>query len=408
MIISVSDVNAHIRALVSTDEILTSVYVRGELSNIKLHSSGHIYGTMKDESSVLRIVMFRGSAAKLKFKPDNGMRVIAHGRIDVFARDGGYQLYVDELIPDGVGALYVAYEQLKEKLNAEGLFAPEHKKPLPRCPMRIALVTSPTGAAVRDMLRILNARWPIARVRIYPVRVQGAEAPAEICEGIAFINEHKLADIIITGRGGGSIEDLWAFNDECVARAIYASNIPVISAVGHEPDFTIADFVADLRAATPSNAAELAVPDRAELALQLRMTQARIQQLQRHRIAFERERVASLASKRVLTNPLNYLQDRRMELLHMAGRFEDLMAYETKSRRERLARVAGVLDALSPMKVLARGYAMAADSNGLILKDVSALKIGDIIDLKLSGGGALCRVDEVYMGVENGRKENDI
>ena len=409
MILSVSEINQHLRALLSEDELLSSVYVRGELSNFKLHSSGHAYMTLKDEGGVLRAVMFRSSASKLKFRPDNGMKVIAHGRVDVFARDGQYQLYVDELIPDGVGALYVAYEQLKEKLGAEGLFDPAQKQPLPRCPMRIALVTSPTGAAVRDMLRILRARWPIARVRIYPVRVQGPEAPAEICEGLAFVNEHRLADVIITGRGGGSIEDLWAFNDERVARAIFASRIPVISAVGHEPDFTISDFVADLRAATPSNAAELAVPDRMELAAQLRVTGARLVQLERHRIALERQRVQALASKRVLTNPKNYLEDRAMALDHVAQCFSEMVQRGMTARRERMARAAGVLDALSPMKVLARGYAMTTDETGRIVKRVDQLNVDDLIELRLVDGRAKCRVDEVLMGgADDGRKENDV
>ena len=274
--------------------------------------------------------------------------------------------------------------------------------------MRIALVTSPTGAAVRDMLRILRARWPIARVRIYPVRVQGPEAPAEICEGLAFINEHRLADLIITGRGGGSIEDLWAFNDERVARAIFASRIPVISAVGHEPDFTIADFVADLRAATPSNAAELAVPDRTELAAQLRMTGARILQLERHRIVLDRQRVAALASKRVLTSPMNYIEDRAMALEHCAQRFQDAVQRGMTARRERLARGAGVLDALSPMKVLARGYAMTTDEQGAIVKSVSQLQSGGKIELRLMDGSASCHVDEVRIGADNGREKDDV
>lgn len=408
MILSVTDVNQHLKGLISQDELLSSVFVRGELSNYKLHSSGHAYMTMKDEGGVLRAVMFRGSAAKLKFRPDNGMKVIAHGRIDVFPRDGQYQLYIDDLIPDGIGALYIAYEQLKEKLGAEGLFDPMYKKPIPRCPARIALVTSPTGAAVRDMLRILRARWPIARVRIYPVRVQGPEAPAEICEGIRFVNEYRLADVIITGRGGGSIEDLWAFNDETVAREIFASQIPVISAVGHEPDFTIADFVADLRAATPSNAAELAVPDRAELAAQLRMIHARILQLGRHRVMLERQRVNALASKRVLTSPMNYIEDRAMALDHLSRRFEDAVQRQTTARRERLARAAGVLDALSPMRVLARGYAMATASDGSILRDAAQLHPDELLTLRLEHGGAVCRVQEIIEGEQHGSTENDI
>ncbi len=408
MILSVTDINQHLRGLITADELLASVYVRGELSNFKLHSSGHAYMTMKDEGGVLRAVMFRASASRLKFRPDNGMKVIAHGRIDVFPRDGQYQLYIDELIPDGVGALYIAYEQLKEKLEAEGLFDPSHKKPIPRCPARIALVTSPTGAAVRDMLRILRARWPIARIRIYPVRVQGPEAPGEICEGIEFINAHRLADVIITGRGGGSIYYLWAFNDERVARTIFGSDIPVISAVGHEPDFTIADFVADLRAATPSNAAELAVPDREELAVQLRVTGARLLQLERHRIALERQRVEALASKRVLTSPMHYIEDRAMALEHVRRRFEDLMQYAMSARRERFARAAGILDALSPMKVLARGYTMASNNAGEIVRSISQLKTGEEIALRLADGSAKCRVDEITEGADYGREKNDL
>ena len=355
LILSVSEINAHIRALLSTDDILSSIHVRGEISNFKLHSSGHMYLTLKDAEGVLRAVMFRAAASRLAFRPENGMKVIAHGRVDVFGRDGQYQLYIDELIPDGVGALYVAYEQLKEKLSAESLFDPAHKKPVPRCPMKIALVTSPTGAAVRDMLRILKARWPIARVRIYPVRVQGTQAPGEICRGIEFINRYRLADLIITGRGGGSIEDLWAFNDEQVARTIFASQIPVISAVGHEPDFTISDFVADLRAATPSNAAELAVPDRMELAAQIEHMRARMIQAQRHQITTARQRVYTLAGKRILQDPKNYLAHRQMLLLHLTQRYEQAILRAAELRREKLAHAAGMMEALSPIRVLARG-----------------------------------------------------
>lgn len=404
MVFSIGEINGHIKALISTDDILASVYVRGEISNFKLHSSGHMYLTLKDAEGVLRAVMFRGSASRLAFRPDNGMKVIAHGRVDVFPRDGQYQLYIDELIPDGIGALYVAYEQLKAKLNEEGLFSPEHKKPIPRCPMRIALVTSPTGAAVRDMLRILKARWPIARVRIYPVRVQGTLAPGEIKRGIEFVNKHRLADLIITGRGGGSIEDLWAFNDEGVARAIYSSSIPVISAVGHEPDFTIADFVADLRAATPSNAAELAVPDRAELAAQIQHLRARMTQAELGRLKVSRQRLQSLSGKRILADPKNYLADRQMALLRLSERFEQLAVYDMKTRRQQLSQTAGMLDALSPVKVLSRGYAMVQDEKGNIRAAVSSLSINDKIKLDFADGHALCRVDEIYPEDKNGRE----
>ena len=403
MILTIGEVNAHIRALISEDDLLSSVFVRGEISNFKLHSSGHMYLTLKDESGVLRAVMFRGQAAHLAFRPENGMKVIAHGRVDVFARDGQYQLYIDDLIPDGIGALYIAYEQLKAKLSAEGLFDPQHKKPIPRCPTKIALVTSPTGAAVRDMLRILHARWPIARVRIYPVRVQGAQAPGEIVRGIEFVNRYRLADLIITGRGGGSIEDLWAFNDEGVARAIYASSIPVISAVGHEPDFTIADFVADLRAATPSNAAELAVPDRAELAAQIAHMRARMVQAETHRITVSRQRIAALAGKRVMTDSKNYLADRQMTLLNLTQRYEQAVSHGMETRRQELARTAGMLEALSPIRVLSRGYAMVQDMDGKIISRTQALDVGEEIRLDFSDGGAVCKVEEIK---HNGREEN--
>ena len=403
VILTIGEVNARIRALIADDDLLASVFVRGEISNFKLHSSGHMYLTLKDSDGVLRAVMFRGQASRLAFRPENGMKVIAHGRVDVFARDGQYQLYIDELIPDGIGALYIAYEQLKAKLGAEGLFDPQHKKPIPRCPMKIALVTSPTGAAVRDMLRILHARWPIARVRIYPVRVQGAQAPGEIIRGIEFVNRHRLADLIITGRGGGSIEDLWAFNDEGVARAIYASEIPVISAVGHEPDYTIADFVADLRAATPSNAAELAVPDRIELATQIAHLRARMVQAQTHRITVSRQRVAALAGKRVMTDPKNYLADRQMTLLRLSDRFEQAVSHGMETRRQAFAKAAGMLEALSPIRVLSRGYAMVQDGEGKIISKAQALETGERIRLDFADGGAVCTVEET---IEHGREEN--
>ena len=263
-IYSVTQVNQYIKGLLDRDGALAGLFVRGELSNYKAYPSGHHYFSLKDAEGAIRCVMFRREAMGLRFRPENGMKVVAFGRVTVFPRDGQYQLYCSELTPDGVGDLHVAFEQLKQKLYQEGLFDPAHKKPIPRYPRKIALITSPAGAAVRDMLRILGARWPLAEVLVLPVRVQGAEAPGELCAAIAWANLHRVADLLITGRGGGSMEDLWAFNDEDVARTIYTSEIPVISAVGHEPDVTIVDFVADLRAATPSNAAELAVPDQNE------------------------------------------------------------------------------------------------------------------------------------------------
>ncbi|MGX8699264.1 MAG: exodeoxyribonuclease VII large subunit, partial [bacterium] len=265
MILTVSQLNEHLKALVEADKFVASVYVRGELSNFKAYASGHLYFSIKDAESALRCVMFRSAAQSLRFRPENGMKVIAFGRVAVFVRDGAYQLYCTSLTPDGVGELAVAFEQLKARLGQEGLFDPAHKKPLPRFPRRIGVVTSGSGAAVHDIIRVLRKRWPLGKILLLPVRVQGVEAPPEIAGAIRYANRHALCEVLIVGRGGGSMEDLWCFNDERVARAIFASEIPVISAVGHEPDFTISDFVADVRAATPSNGAELCAPDREEL-----------------------------------------------------------------------------------------------------------------------------------------------
>ena len=324
-IIAVSQVNEYIKFLLDRDVLLTNLCVRGEVSNYKIYPSGHHYFTLKDAEGALKCVMFRSSAQRLRFRPENGMQVIAYGRVTVFPRDGAYQLYCSALTADGAGDLYVAFEQLKEKLSREGLFDPAHKKPLPRYPHTIAIITSAAGAAIMDMLRILAKRYPLAKIKLLPVRVQGAEAPAEIAGAIRYANRYQVADLIITGRGGGSMEDLWAFNDERVARAIYASEIPVISAVGHEPDVTISDYVADLRAATPSNAAELAVPDRQELLKKLSMMQTAMQQSVQKTLKLSRQRLNSLAEKRVLQSPLNYVEDRRVLLdflstrLHAAG-----------------------------------------------------------------------------------------
>ena len=319
-IIAVSQVNEYIKFLLDRDELLTNLCVRGEVSNYKIYPSGHHYFTLKDAEGALKCVMFRSSAQRLRFRPENGMQVIAYGRVTVFPRDGAYQLYCSALTADGAGDLYVAFEQLKEKLSREGLFDPAHKKPLPRYPHTIAIITSAAGAAIMDMLRILAKRYPLAKIKLLPVRVQGAEAPAEIAGAIRYANRYQVADLIITGRGGGSMEDLWAFNDERVARAIYASEIPVISAVGHEPDVTISDYVADLRAATPSNAAELAVPDRQELLKKLSMMQTAMQQSVQKTLKLSRQRLNSLAEKRVLQSPLNYVEDRRVLLDFQIGR----------------------------------------------------------------------------------------
>ncbi len=383
IIYNVSELNEHIKRLLDGDSVLSGVYVRGELSNYKVYPSGHHYFTMKDPEGALRCVMFKSSAARIRFRPENGMKVIAFGRVSVFTRDGVYQLYVNELTPDGVGDLYVAFEQLKEKLYKEGLFDERHKKPLPRLPKRIAVITSGAGAAVRDIIRVLGKRWPLAKVIVLPVRVQGPEAPPEIVGAIKYANRHRVADLIITGRGGGSIEDLWAFNDERVARAIFESDIPVISAVGHEPDVTIADFVADLRAATPSNAAELAVPDRLDVMQALSGLELRMGQAMHRELKLRRQRLSELAGKRVLQSPKNYLDDKRMMLDYLQSRLNAASVKSVSAAREKFIRLAASLDAMSPLKVLGRGYAIASKADGTVIKSASDVKSGDKIKVRL-------------------------
>ena len=392
-IYTVSEVNGFIKNVIDGIPQLSGIYIRGELSNYKIYPSGHHYFTLKDGEGALRCVMFKGSAMKLRFRPENGMQVIAYGRISVFPRDGAYQLYCSQLSPDGVGDLYVAFEQLKDKLYREGLFDEGHKKPLPRYPQRIAIVTSSAGAAIHDMIRILRRRYPIARVLLLPV--QGVEAPPEIVGAIRYANRWKLADVLITGRGGGSMEDLWAFNDERVARAIYASEIPVISAVGHEPDVTISDFVADSRASTPSNAAEIAVPDQVELRRQLSDLAERMTGSQASRLQALRERVDALGRKRVLTDQLAYVQDKRMELLHLQQRLGDLANAEITRKQKAFTALAASLDAMSPLKVLGRGYAVARNEAGQVLKSSGETHIGERIHVTLGSGGLTAVVDHI-------------
>ena len=398
MIFSVSEANNFIKALLDAVPQLQTIFVRGEISNYKCYPSGHHYFTLKDEGSALRCVMFRGMAAKLRFRPENGMKVVAFGRIGVFPRDGGYQLYCSDLSVQGVGDLHVAFEQLKEALGKEGLFDPAHKKPLPKYPRRIAIITSSAGAAVHDMLRILKARWPMSEVVLLPVRVQGAEAPAEIAGALRYANKWKVADLIITGRGGGSIEDLWAFNDARVARAIYASDLPVISAVGHEPDVTISDFVADARASTPSNAAEIAVPEQKELRRRLDMLSARMEQSEQKRVKALRERYEALARSRVLRDPMAFIDDKRLLLDYTQRKLSALAQAQTAQRAQRFASLAASLDALSPLKVLGRGYAVARDENGTILRAAEEASVGEKIEVLLGQGSLMCTVDEQRTG----------
>ena len=395
-VLTVSALNEYVRRLVDGDSLLSGLCVRGELSNYKIYPSGHHYFTLKDESAALRCVMFRSSAEKLRFRPENGMRVLASGRVSVYPRDGAYQLYCTSLTPDGVGDLHVAFEQLKAKLEEEGLFDASHKQSLPEYPKRLAVITSGAGAAVRDILRILRARWPMTEVVILPVRVQGAEAPAEIAGALRYANKWKVGDLIITGRGGGSLEDLWAFNDERVARAIYASEIPVISAVGHEPDVTIADYVADLRASTPSNAAELAVPDQAETRQTLEQLGQRLAAAMGKRLTSARERLEAVAARPVLRDRMRFIEDRRLELDALLLRMTNAEQMRIERARRGLTESAAKLDALSPLKVLGRGYAIARRADGEPLRTAQEVSPGDKLSLTLASGALRCAVEEVY------------
>jgi len=392
-VLTPAQVGQYIKQFMDRDRILSGLMVRGEISNYKKYPSGHHYFTLKDGEGALRCVMFRGDAVSLRFTPQNGMQVIAAGRITVFPRDGQYQMYCTRLTPDGAGDLHVAFEQMKTRLMQEGLFDPTHKKPLPQFPQRIALVTSPAGAAVRDMLRILGARWPDARVYVLPVRVQGEGAAEEIAAAIQWANWKNVADLIITGRGGGSMEDLWAFNEEIVARAIYHSEIPVVSAVGHEPDVTIADFVADLRAATPSNAAELVVPDQNEVYASLLQLESRLNNEIKNRFKRYRVQLGRLEKSRVMTDPDAYFRDKRMLLDYQSNRLLRGMERVLNSERERTVKAAAALDALSPLKVLGRGYAIVQAEDKKVLSSIRGVETGDRIHLTLQDGILGCRVE---------------
>lgn len=385
-VMSITQVNEYIRKMMDADVLLAGLAVRGEISNYKMYPSGHHYFTLKDEGGALKCVMFRGNAMRLKFRPENGMKVIAMGKISVYPRDGAYQLYCSSLVLDGIGDLYAAFEQLKAKLAAQGLFDPSHKKTIPQYPGMIGIVTSSAGAAVHDMLRILRKRYPLTEVRLFPVRVQGAEAPDEIAAAIRYANYHKLADLLIVGRGGGSIEDLWAFNDEKVAYAIYQSEIPVISAVGHEPDVTISDFVADLRAATPSNAAELAVPDQDALRQNLDNLSARMGNQLVRQLKNARRQLTILAQSPSLTSPDQYLVQRRKTLELLSGRVFTAQTRVLHSHRQRFVAATAKLDAMSPLKVLTRGYAMVQNGEHTVVRSVKQTFSGDQLSISLSDG----------------------
>ncbi|MDO5545255.1 MAG: exodeoxyribonuclease VII large subunit [Eubacteriales bacterium] len=385
-VLSISQLNEYIRGKMDADPLLAQIAVRGEISNYKLYPSGHHYFTLKDESSALKCVLFKGNAMRLRFHPENGMKIIAVGKVSVYPRDGAYQLYCTALTMDGVGDLYAAFEQLKKKLAAQGLFDPAHKKPIPKYPGTIGIVTSSAGAAVHDMLRILRKRYPLSKVRLLPVRVQGAEAPGEIAAAIGYANHYHLADLLIVGRGGGSIEDLWAFNDEQVAYAIYRSEIPIISAVGHEPDITISDYVADLRAATPSNAAELAVPDQDALRQNLdAMSNTMVSSLSRQ-VKAAQQHLQVLASSQALQSPTGYLEQRHQSVELLKNRLASAQDRNITKAKQRYIAGVSKLEAMSPLKVLTRGYSMAQTKRGEVVRSISQVALGERIRIQLSDG----------------------
>ena len=393
-VITVTQINEYIRAMMDSDRLLNQVAIKGEISNYKLYPSGHHYFTLKDEGGALRCVMFKGNASRLRFRPENGMKVIALGKISVFPRDGAYQLYCTGLTVDGVGDLYAAFEQLKTKLQAQGLFDQAHKKPMPPYPGVIGIITSSAGAAVHDMLRILHKRYPLTKVRLLPVRVQGVEAPGEIAAAIRYANYYRLADLLIVGRGGGSVEDLWAFNDEIVARAIYESDIPVISAVGHEPDVTISDFVADLRAATPSNAAELAVPDQDALRQILDGSAAAMATAMEKQLQVARRHLKILTESPALQSPQGYLEQRKKAFQLLENRLISVQLQQVNRKKQRYIGLTAKLDAMSPLKVLTRGYAMVQTEDGRLVRSAQDVKENDRIVVSVSDGEILATVND--------------
>lgn len=391
---SVSQLNSYVKGVLDRDENLAHIFVTGEISNFKPHYSGHLYMTVKDEASSVKAVMFAGNASKLRFRPENGMKILAFGTVSLFPRDGSYQFYINDMQPDGVGALNIAFEQLKKKLEAEGLFKKEYKKPLPRFPRKVGVVTSATGAAVQDIFNVLKRRFPMAEVVLRPCQVQGEGAAEDVAKAIYEFNDLKGADVLIVGRGGGSIEDLWAFNEEVVARAVFASEIPVISAVGHETDYTICDFIADLRAPTPSAAAECAVPDSYELKSNLIALQQRIFSLTKNKIDLERGRLNAIEKNGVLRDPLTKINDNRKELAYLYEKLYGLVNNQIDSNKLKLSALAGKLDVLSPLNVISRGYALVEKAEKPVTS-VKALKVGENIIIKLSDGTVKADITEI-------------
>lgn len=395
MILSVTQINEYIRALIAQDEVLSMIMVRGEISNLTLHKSGHIYFTLKDETSVLKAVMFRSSAQRVKFALKEGMNIIVYGRISLYTPSGQYQLYAEDIQPDGIGALYVAYEQIKEKLSKEGLFDVSRKKPIPKIPSTVGIVTSPTGAAIHDMINVMGRRFPLTKLLLYPALVQGENAYKTLIAGIEYFNQTKSVDVIIIGRGGGSMEDLWAFNNVELAYAISKSSIPVISAVGHESDFTICDFVADLRAPTPSAAAELAVPDLLMVKNTINQTMSTIENKLIMQIAQYRKQVEFLSSSRVLSSKEMLLDEYKMKISLLSDKLDSNVSNILKEKGHKFSVLCAKLQTISPLNTLARGYSMTQDSQGQVITSVSKINKDDIIKITFADGDVKAIVHEI-------------
>ena len=394
MTLTVTEVNEYIKMLLDGNVLLSDVMVKGEISNFTNHRTGHFYFSLKDEGGLIRAVMFKTAVQKLNFLPENGMKVILRGRISSFVRDGQYQIYVNDIQPDGVGSLYVAYEQLKRRLESEGLFDQSRKRPIPRLPKRVGIVTSPTGAAIRDMINIFGRRFPYTEIVLYPALVQGVGAAADISKGVRYFNEASSVDVIVVGRGGGSIEDLWAFNDEHLARTVAASGIPVISAVGHETDFTICDFAADLRAPTPSAAAELAVPETEDIKRRLENINTRNRNNIQNKIAIHRSRLEQI-SVGVISSPERLLDTRRMNLLYCSEKMQRFCTDVYNKDKIRLTKTASKLEALNPLGIISRGYSAVTDTDGSVIRSAELLQKGDRIRVRFADGEAMATVEKV-------------
>ncbi len=392
---TVNEVNSYAKKLLDSDENLNHIFVTGEISNYKAHYSGHLYMTVKDETSSVKAVMFAGNASRLRFAPENGMKVLIFGTVSLFPRDGSFQLYINDMQPDGIGALSIAFEQLKKKLEGEGLFSDANKKSIPKYPERVGVITSETGAAIQDIFNVLGRRYPVAQVIVRPTQVQGEGAAQDIAQAIKKFNELNGADVLIVGRGGGSIEDLWAFNEELVARAVFESHIPIISAVGHETDYTICDFVADLRAPTPSAAAELAVPDINELRGELLYFSRKISGDVRNIIDTERNRLSIIEKSGALKDPVLKLNDSKRNLVYLGEKLGDYASNRLATEKLKLSSFAAKLDALSPLKVISRGYALIS-THEKVVTSVRELREGDEVNVKLSDGQAVASIKEIY------------